>query len=104
MEYMMNLGLFDGKSFLDLRAIVADAHVTYLAPITMGQNIRVGTCTKKIGNKSIIYAYQIEDVDTGQILATGEFVSVTFNFREQKSIQVPDEWRKRISEFEKKDF
>jgi acyl-CoA thioester hydrolase len=104
MEYVMHLGLFDGQTFLDLRAIVADAHITYLAPIMLGQNIRVGTCTKRIGNKSIVYEYSIEDSDSGQVLATGAIVSVAYNFRDQKSIPVPEEWRKRISAFEGKEF
>lgn len=104
MEYIMHLGLFDGKTFLDLRAIVADAHITYLAPIMLNQRIRVGTRTRKIGNKSIVYEYAIEDSDSGDVLATGEIVSVAFNFREQKSVPVPAEWRKRISEFEGKEF
>ncbi len=100
MEYVMNLGLFDGETFLDLRAIVADAHITYFSPIKLTQDIRVGTRTKKIGNKSMVYDYVIEDAACGDVLAKGEIVSVAYNFREQKSIRVPDEWRKRISEFE----
>jgi len=104
LEYIMHLGLFDGKSFLDLRAIVADAHISYLAPIMLGQNIRVGTRTRKIGNKSMVYEYAIEDADSGSVLARGEIVSVAYNFREQKSVPVPDEWRKRISDFEGKDL
>ena len=104
MEYLMHLGLFDGKTFIDLKAIVADVHITYLAPIVLGQNIRVGTRTNKIGKKSIEYGYQIEDTDTGEILATAEIINVAYNFHEQKSMLVPDEWRKRMSEFEERDF
>jgi len=100
MEYLINLGLFDGKSFLDLKAIIADIHVKYYAPIVLGQDIKVGTRTAKIGNKSLLYEYIIEDADDGTVLAKGEIVSVTYNYREQKSIRVPDEWRKRISAFE----
>jgi acyl-CoA thioester hydrolase len=104
MEYVMNLGLFDGKTFLDLRAIIADAHVTYYAPITLGQNIRVGTRTAKIGTKSIVYEYVIEDTDSGQLIAKGEIVSVAYDFREQRSVPVPDVWRAKISEYEGKEF
>jgi acyl-CoA thioester hydrolase len=104
MEYVMNLGLFDFKSFLDLRAIIADVHITYFAPILLGQNIRVGTRTAKIGTKSLTYEYVIEDTDNGNLLAKAEIISVAYNFREQKSIPVPEEWRKRISEFEGIEF
>lgn len=104
MEYVMNLGLFDGKTFLDLRAIIADAHVTFHAPITLGQQIRVGTRTVKIGTKSIVYEYVIEDTDSGQLIAKGEVVSVAYDFREQRSVPVPDKWRAKISEYEGREF
>jgi len=104
MEYLMNLGLFDGETFLDLRAIIADVHVSYLAPIKLKQNVRVGTRAAKIGTKSITYEYILEDVDSGAKLAVGEVVTVAFNFREHRSVPVPDEWRKKISEFEGKSF
>lgn len=104
MEYVMNLGLFDGETFLDLKAIVADAHITFYAPIKLKQDIRVGTRTIRIGNKSMTYEYAIEDTTTGEVLAKGEVVSVAYNFREQKSVRVPDEWRRKISEFEGRDF
>lgn len=100
MEYVMNLGLFDGKTFLDLRAIVADVHIAYLAPIMLRQNVRAGTRAVKIGTKSITYEYVLEDADTGDMLAKGEVISVAYNFRKKKSVPVPDEWRKKISEFE----
>ena len=104
LEYLMKLGLFDGNSFLDLQMIIADIHVSYLAPIVLGQNVRVGTRTARIGNKSITFEYRLEDADTSKLLATGEVVGVTYDYRSQKTIPVPDEWRRIISEFEGVDF
>jgi acyl-CoA thioester hydrolase len=99
-EYLMLLGLFEGKSFLDLRVIVADVHVSYLAPIQIGQNVQVKTRTEKIGTKSILFSYVLDDDINGMIFAKGEVVSVAYDFRKQKSITVPKEWRKKISDFE----
>lgn len=104
LNYMLKLGLFDGQSFLDLKMIIADVHVSYLAPIKLGQNIRVGTRAARIGNKSITFEYRIEDADDGQLVATGEVVGVTYDYRSQKTIPVPAEWRKVISDFEGVDF
>ena len=42
LEYLQHLGLFDGKSFLDLRVIIADVHVLYIEPLVLGQIVRVG--------------------------------------------------------------
>ena len=104
LEYLQHLGLFDGKSFLDLRLIIADVHVAYKAPITLGQKISVSTRTLKIGNKSITFEYVIEDSQTGVVCGTGEVVGVCFNYTTHETLPVPAEWRKIISEFEGQTF
>ena len=78
--YIMNLGLFDGKSFLDLGLIVADVHMSYQAPIELGQNIQVAVRVAHIGNKSLRFEYEIQDLDTGKPLATAETVMVSFDY------------------------
>jgi len=100
LQYLIHLGLFDGKSFLDLKMIIADAHVSYLAPIQLGQKVRAGTRTVRIGNKSITFEYRLEDAASGQLLATGEVVGVTYDYRTQQTILVPSDWREKIAAFE----
>jgi acyl-CoA thioester hydrolase len=99
-NYLIELGLWDGVSFLDLGLIVADVHMTYLAPIVIGQSIQVGVCVTRIGNKSIQFEYQIEDEDTGRVMARGQSVMVTFDYRAGVSIHVPLAWREKITAFE----
>ncbi len=103
-EYLVKLGLFDGKSFEDLKAIVADVHIAYKAPIMLGQNVRVGVRVAHIGNKSLQFEYQIEDADDGSILATCENVMVAYDFHTHTSQPVSDQWRQAISAFEGLDF
>ena len=104
LNYLMNLNLFDGKSFFDLGLIVADIHISYLAPITLKQNIKVWMRTERIGNKSLVFVYEIRDEDTQEILAKAETIMVTYDYHAQKSIPVPDRWREAISQFEGLDF
>ena len=104
LEYLQHLGLFDGKSFLDLRVIIADVHVSFIAPISLGQKVSVSTRTMKIGNKSITFEYTLEDTDGEKMLAKGEVICVTYNFRNQKTVPVPPEWRNKIAEFEGRSF
>ena len=104
LEYLLHLGLFDGKTFMDLRMIIADVHVAYKAPITLGQKISVSTRTMKIGNKSITFEYVIEDSETGVVCGTGEVVGVCFNYSTHETVPVPEEWRKKIFEFEGQTF
>ena len=104
LDYLCHLDLFDGQSFLDLKMIIADVHVSYLAPIQLGQNVRVGTRAARIGNKSITFEYRIEDADSGELLATGEVVGVSYNYRSHETIPVPADWRQKIGAFEGVDF
>ncbi len=100
LQYLIHLGLFDGKSFLDLKMIIADAHVSYLAPIQLCQKVRAGTRAARIGNRSLTFEYRLEDAESGQLLATGEVVGVTYDYRTQQTIPVPPDWREKISAFE----
>ena len=99
-NYLVELGLWDGVSFLDLGLIVADVHMTYLAPITISQAIQVGVCVSRVGNKSIQFEFQVEDEDTGQVMARGQSVMVTYDYRAGASILVPPAWREKINAFE----
>jgi acyl-CoA thioester hydrolase len=104
LEYLKHLGLFDSQNFLDLKMIIADVHVSFLAPILLGQNVRVGTRAARIGSKSITFEYRIEDADSGLLLATGEVVGVTYDYRAHATIPVPTDWREKIGAFEGVDF
>jgi acyl-CoA thioester hydrolase len=103
-EYMLHVGLWDGKSFLEVGLIVADVHLAYLAPIQLLQKIRVGIRVTKIGNKSMRFEYQIEDTETEAALANAETVMVAYDYHQKLSKPVPDEWRKKIAEFEGENF
>jgi acyl-CoA thioester hydrolase len=100
LNYLVELGLWDGVSFLDLGLIVADVHMTYLVPIVISQAIQVGVCVSRIGNKSIQFEYQVQDEDTGQVMARGQSVMVTYDYRAGASILVPPAWREKINAFE----
>jgi len=98
--YLVELGLFDGKGFFDLGLIVADVHLVYLMQIELRQNIQVALRVSRIGNKSMVFEHQIQDQDTGDILATGEIVMVAYDYHAHKTIPVPDHWREKIKQFE----
>jgi acyl-CoA thioester hydrolase len=99
--YMIELGLFaKDQSFMEIGVILADIHITYLAPIYFGEQIKVGVRTAKLGNKSMTWEQNIVDTKTGKELSKGEVVLVTFDYREQKTINIPHEWREKIKKFE----
>lgn len=99
--YWIKLGLFTkDQSFMELGVILADAHITYLEPITYGQNIKVGAHISKLGNKSMTWEQNIVDADTGRELAKGEVIMVAYDYRAEKTIPLPGTWREKISTFE----
>jgi len=98
--YITELGLFKGNNFFDLGLIVADVHVAYTAPIELGQSVRVGVRTSRIGNKSLTFEYQVEDENAHQVLAKGETVMVAYDYHTRTSMPVPAEWRQVIGKFE----
>jgi acyl-CoA thioester hydrolase len=102
--YLCQLGLWDGHSFLDLPMIVADVHVSYLAPIYFNQEIRVAVRVGRIGNKSVTFEYRIEDSQTGQVTTTAETVMVFYDYRANASRPVSAEWRTKISAFEGRSY
>jgi acyl-CoA thioester hydrolase len=100
-HYLINLGLFDKKqSFLDVGIILADAHVTFLATVLWGMDVRVAVRVTQLGNKSMTMEYQMSDAATNTVLATGSTVFVTFDYRAEKTIPIPENWREKISKFE----
>lgn len=100
-EYIRRLGLWDQESFLDFGIIIAEANLTFLAPVTYGMKLRVGARVSQLGNKSMKMDYLLEDLESGKALCTGSSVLVAYNYRSRESIRVPDKWREAIRTFER---
>jgi acyl-CoA thioester hydrolase len=100
-QYLIELELFTrDQSFMQIGVIVADIHITYLEPIYFGQNIKVGVHAAKLGSKSMTWEQNIIEADTGRELARGEVIIVTYDYKDEKTIPIPPEWRERITAFE----
>ena len=100
-QYWIQMGFFTkDQSFMEIGVIVADIHLAYLAPVYFGQNIKVGVRVAKLGNKSMTWEQNILEEDTDKELAKGEVIIVTYDYKEGKTIPIPQEWRERIIKFE----
>jgi acyl-CoA thioester hydrolase len=84
---------------MEIGVIVADIHVAYQSPTHYGDPIKTGAKVTKIGNKSMTVEQCVMDAD-GRVMAKGEVVLVTFDYKSMKTIPVPDDWKKKLSEFE----
>jgi len=99
-NYIQALGLWDGRTFMEIGIILAEAQVVYKAPIYYGQKVRAGVRISKMGTKSLIMEYVLEDADSGLQLATGKSVLVTYDYHRACSIPIPENWRQKINAFE----
>ena len=100
-NYLVNLGLFNkSQSFLDVGIILADAHITFLAPVLYGVDVRINVSVTRLGNKSMTMEYLMLDGSTGRELAKGSTVLVTFDYHTQVTIPLPVIWREKIQAFE----
>ncbi|MGB9672504.1 MAG: acyl-CoA thioesterase [Anaerolineales bacterium] len=99
-QYIKNLGLWKGESFLDVGIILAEARVTYLIPIQFGMDIEVGVRVTRLGNKSLDMEYSIQDHAAAVELASGMSVLVAYDYRDKQTIPIPELWRQTIAKFE----
>ncbi len=100
-QYLINLGLFNqDQSFLEVGIILAEATVTFHAPLQYGAEARVGARTTRLGNKSFHMTYALQDNSNGNILAEGSAVLVAYDYLDHKTITIPESWRIAIAKFE----
>ncbi len=99
-HYLIHLGLFSQEqSFLEIGIILAEAAITFKAPVYFGTQARVRARVSRLGNKSMTMEYEMAD-DEGKVYATGSSVLVTFDYRTHSTIPIPPAWREKISRFE----
>jgi acyl-CoA thioester hydrolase len=98
--YFTHLGLWDGRSFMDIGIILADVHLTFLAPIQLWHKVQAGLRFSRLGNKSLTMEYSLEEADTKQVFATATSVLVAYNYHNEQTMPIPDRWRQIITDYE----
>jgi len=98
-RYLQHLGLWNGMDFDDIGIIVAEAGATFTEPIAYTDEVVVEVGVTRLGNKSLELNYLVRTSD-GRGLATGRTVLVAYDYRQARSIPIPEEWRQTITAFE----
>ena len=82
--------------------ILAHISVDYKAPLFLRDKVFVYTRCSKLGTKSIELSWVIvrEKSSTEEIIAQGIAVLVCYDYGKEKTIEIPDEQRKKIEVFE----
>jgi acyl-CoA thioester hydrolase len=98
--YLKQLKLWEGGSFLNIGIILADVQITFRRVIQFGDPVRVGVRISRLGNKSMTSEYRLEDARDSSEFASGTSVLVAYDYKNKRSIPIPDEWCKAIQQFE----
>jgi acyl-CoA thioester hydrolase len=99
-HYLRQLGLWDGEDFDSIGIILLEINCRFRSPITLGQRIKVGVRTSRLGNKSLDMDYVLINEDTDREMASGKAVLVAYDYQSGRSMRIPEEWREAITRFE----
>lgn len=81
--------------------VLAKITIDYLNPIFINEEIVVLSKVFMLGNKSLQMRQEIINVTNNELKSKNDAVMVAFGSNENAAIPLPDEWRKKISKFEK---
>ena len=79
----------------DLRIVTVSTSTSYMGQVRMTDPVRITTTCERIGTKSLTLYQQILVGD--EVRSESRSVMVVFDFPNQCSRPVPDEWRERLT-------
>lgn len=83
-------------------AVVANINCDFLRPTLPNEPLAVETRTDTLGQHSFTLHQRVVNTDTGEVKCEGRVVMVCFDTRTSQSKELPDEWKKRILDFEER--
>jgi acyl-CoA thioester hydrolase len=82
--------------------ILLDVYCRYLAPVRLGDGLRVYLRTTEVKNRSYGFEYLVEKQSDQIPVATGRSTQVYFDYAAQQTLPVPDDFRARLGQIEGK--
>ena len=84
--------------------MVAHVEVDFIAPVFLTDDITVQTAVCEIGNKSFELLQRIVCANTQAVKCVCKTIMVGFDFKNNESKLISDDWRQSISTFEGRTF
>lgn len=91
------------ESLEDLLVILAKVRIDFRSRASLGEMLEIGARVSRIGTKSFDVDHEARGPDA-RLVAVASTTLVTFDYRGDTTMPVPDLWRERIQSFEAKDF
>lgn len=88
--------------FSDLSVILAKAELEFLKPVKFGDEIVIYCGCSRIGGKSFDLSYEIFQQKGAEkiLVLKAKTILVAYNYPQDKSIEIPEKWRKALKDFE----
>ncbi len=86
--------------FETIGIVGASIKIDYLKPIFRKTKVLVETRIAKLGNKSLTMEHFLVEEGTNEVLSTCTAIMVCFNIKDRISIPIPEDWRKKIIDYE----
>jgi acyl-CoA thioester hydrolase len=80
--------------------ILASTKCRFMAPLTFPDRVFAGTRISDLGKDRFVMDYCLVSERLQKVAAEGEAVLVSYNYRENKKVPLPEELKKRIVELE----
>lgn len=90
----------DRADYGDVPFVLARAEIDYRAPTYVGQQLRLGIRTVRLGGRSFDSEYRIENAADGAPVAEGRTVQVMYDYRAKRSMPMPEDFRRRLTEID----
>jgi acyl-CoA thioester hydrolase len=94
------LGFWEYMDQTGIGPILASIRCKFKIPLTYPDMVTVGTRISRIEQDRFVMEFQAVSHKSHAVAAEGEGVIVSYNYRENKKTQLPEELRQRISALE----
>jgi acyl-CoA thioester hydrolase len=88
------------ETFDRLPLILARVELDFRSPIQFGEQVEVATRVDRIGRSSIAMSHRMTAGTDHRLVGEAQSVLVTYDYAIARPMPVPDEWRRRIGEYE----
>jgi acyl-CoA thioester hydrolase len=88
-------------SGLDFKSLIlAELTISYRSPAFLRETLLVGARVAEIRNSSFRMESQVEEKSTGRLVATSRSVIVHYDYRVNRAVPLPKEWREAVARLE----
>ncbi len=96
--------LGDSVDWRRMGIVVANINANFLLPVFFDDKIKIETATMHLGNKSFTLLQRAVTEDTGEVKCECKTVMVMFDLKEKQPMQIPDEFKAIIRNYENNSF